>query len=178
MAAFISNNAIARSELPALFEGLHATLKRLGEGREIVPAVIEPTAPAVSIRKSITPDYLICLDDGKQFKSLRRHLAKLGMTPEQYRAKWSLPSSYPMVATNYSAQRSALAKSVGLGHLRRKPIAASSASLGTTEAVAPEPASVPKSKAKAKTASKIEAAEATPGDAVKRKRGRPDKTTV
>ena len=71
------------------------------------------------MRKSVTPDYLICLDDGRKFKSLRRHLAVLGMTPEQYRAKWSLANDYPMVAPNYAAQRSALAKKIGLGQLRK-----------------------------------------------------------
>lgn len=73
----------------------------------------------MSIRQSIKPDYLICLDDGKKFKSLRRHLATLGMTPEQYRAKWSLPVDYPMVAPNYAAQRSELAKKTGLGQIRK-----------------------------------------------------------
>jgi hypothetical protein len=87
-----------RADLPALFEGLHSALKRLADGGEVAPAAIYPPAPAVSIRRSITPDYLICLEDGKRFKSLRRHLATLGMTPEQYRAKWNLPSTYPMVA--------------------------------------------------------------------------------
>jgi predicted transcriptional regulator len=90
----------------------------------------------VSIRKSVTPDYLICLDDGKRFKSLRRHLAILGMTPEQYRAKWNLPGDYPMVASNYAAQRSALAKSIGLGQLRKKPVAAVSAKADESAAVA------------------------------------------
>jgi predicted transcriptional regulator len=73
----------------------------------------------VTIRRSITPDFLICLDDGKRFKSLRRHLAGLGLTPEQYREKWKLPSDYPMVAPNYAAQRSALAKQIGLGQIRQ-----------------------------------------------------------
>ena len=82
---------------------------------EIAPAAADPPAPAVSIRKSVTPDYLICLEDGKRFKSLRRHLGALGMTPEQYRVKWDLPSTYPMVAPNYAAQRSAMAKKIGLG---------------------------------------------------------------
>ena len=72
------------------------------------------------IRKSITPDFLICLDDGKRFKSLRRHLAGLGLTPAQYREKWNLPSDYPMVAPNYAAQRSALARQIGLGQIPRK----------------------------------------------------------
>jgi predicted transcriptional regulator len=74
----------------------------------------------VPIRRSITPDFLICLDDGKRFKSLRRHLSGLGMTPEQYREKWNLPSDYPMVAPNYAARRSALAKQIGLGQIRPK----------------------------------------------------------
>jgi predicted transcriptional regulator len=74
---------------------------------------------AVTVRKSVTPDYLICLDDGRKFKSLRRHLGGLGMTPEQYRAKWKLPDDYPMVAPNYAAQRSELAKKIGLGQFRK-----------------------------------------------------------
>ena len=83
------------------------------------PDELPAPTPAVSIRQSIKPDYLICLDDGKKFKSLRRHIAGLGMTPEQYRAKWNLPADYPMVAANYAAQRSELAKSFGLGQLRK-----------------------------------------------------------
>jgi predicted transcriptional regulator len=75
--------------------------------------------PAVTVRKSITPAYLVCLGDGRKFKSLRRRLAALGMTPEQYRAKWKLPADYPMVAADYAAQRSELAKKIGLGQLRR-----------------------------------------------------------
>jgi predicted transcriptional regulator len=87
----------------------------------VAPNAAEPAAPtaAVTIRKSVTPDYLICLDDGRKFKSLRRHLTVLGMTPEQYRAKWNLPNDYPMVAPNYAAQRSALAKKIGLGQFRK-----------------------------------------------------------
>ena len=81
---------------------------------------IEEKTPAVPIRKSITPDFLICLDDGKRFKSLRRHLTRLGLTPEQYREKWNLPFDYPMAAPNYAAQRSALAKQIGLGQIRLK----------------------------------------------------------
>jgi predicted transcriptional regulator len=79
-----------------------------------------PVTPAVSVRKSITPDHLVCLDDGKKFKSLKRHLGSLGMTPDQYRAKWNLLADYPMVAPNYAAARSALAKGMGLGNMRRK----------------------------------------------------------
>ena len=120
--SFVSHNSVPRGELPALIEAVHAAVKRLADGGEVAPAAIDPPTPAVSIRKSVTPDYLICLEDGKRFKSLRRHLAMLGMTPEQYRAKWSLPSDYPMVAPNYAAQRSAFAKKIGFG-LREKPIA-------------------------------------------------------
>jgi predicted transcriptional regulator len=80
---------------------------------------LEALVPAVSIRKSITPEFLICLDDGKKFKSLRRHLSTLGMTPDQYRTKWGLPESYPMVAPEYAATRSALAKKIGLGQVRK-----------------------------------------------------------
>ena len=120
VSAFVSKNAVPRSELSALFETVHAAVKRLAERGAVAPAVIESPAPAVSIRKSVSPDYLICLDDGKRFKSLRRHLSTLGMTPEQYRAKWNLPADYPMVAANYAAQRSALAKKIGLGNCARR----------------------------------------------------------
>ena len=124
VAAFVSNNSVPRSELSALLETVHAAVKRLAEGGALAPAVIEPPAPAVSIRKSVSPDYLICLDDGLKFKSLRRHLSTLGMTPDQYRAKWNLPADYPMVAPNYAAQRSELAKKIELGQLRKKAVAA------------------------------------------------------
>jgi predicted transcriptional regulator len=175
VAAFVSNNSVPRSELSALFETVHAAVKRLAEGGAVAPAVIESPAPAVSIRKSISPDYLICLDDGLRFKSLRRHLSTLGMTPDQYRVKWNLPSDYPMVAPNYAAQRSALAKNSGFG-LREKPIAAVPASAGesetvagTIEAIAAEPAGVAKTKSKRKA---VAAPRAAP---VKRKPGRPRK---
>ncbi len=116
VAAFVSHNALPPTELPALLLSIHARLTTIANG---VPEPVEQVAPtpAVSIRQSIKPDYLVCLDDGKKFKSLRRHLAALGMTPEQYRAKWNLPSDYPMVAANYSAARSEMAKKIGLGQL-------------------------------------------------------------
>jgi predicted transcriptional regulator len=120
VAAFVSNNSVPMGELPALIQAVHTSVKRLAEGPESTAPQVETKAPAVSIRKSVTPEYLICLDDGKHFKSLRRHLTTLGLTPEQYREKWSLPASYPMVAPNYAAQRSALAKSMGLGQTRGK----------------------------------------------------------
>lgn len=135
-AAFVSNNSLPAGELPALIEGVHAALKK-SVGAEEVVASLDPPAPAVSIRKSITPDYLICLEDGKRFKSMRRHLALLGMTPEQYRAKWDLPSTYPMVAANYAARRSAMAKSFGLGRTQQAPVAAEPATVVSAEAIAP-----------------------------------------
>jgi len=119
VAAFVSHNSLPVAELPSLIASVDATLRRLGTG-VAASAPAEKLEPAVPVRKSIAPDFLICLDDGKKFKSLRRHLATLGMTPDQYRAKWNLPASYPMVAPNYAAQRSALAKSMGLGQSRKK----------------------------------------------------------
>ena len=120
VAAFVSNNPLPKSELPALIHAVHTAVARLAVGPESAPPQIEAKAPAVPIRKSITPDFLICLEDGKRFKTMRRHLAGLGLTPEQYRQKWSLPSDYPMVAPNYAAQRSAMAKKIGLGQSPRK----------------------------------------------------------
>ena len=116
--AFVYNNPLPRVELPALIQAIHDTLARLTVGGEASTPKEEPKEPAVSIRKSVTPGYLICLEDGKHFKSLKRHLTAHGLTPDQYRAKWQLPSDYPMVAANYAASRSALAKAIGLGQLR------------------------------------------------------------
>ena len=117
VSAYVTHNSVPPGGLPALIESVHSSLTSLGAAE----AVPEPEAlvPAVPIRKSVTPAFLICLDDGKRFKSLRRHLRSLGMTPDQYRTKWSLPKDYPMVAPEYAATRSALAKSIGLGHLRK-----------------------------------------------------------
>jgi predicted transcriptional regulator len=120
LAAFVSNNPLPKGELPSLILAVHTAVVRLAAEPESVPLQFEVKTPAVPIRKSITPDFLICLDDGKRFKSLRRHLGGLGMTPEQYREKWNLPPDYPMVAPNYAAQRSALAKQIGLGQIRWK----------------------------------------------------------
>jgi len=118
VSAFVAYNSLRSSELPALIQAVHTELTKIASGAVAAPTP-EPAIPAVSVRKSITPDYLICLDDGLKFKSLRRHLTALGMTPEQYRAKWSLPADYPMVAANYAAQRSELAKKIGLGQSRK-----------------------------------------------------------
>jgi predicted transcriptional regulator len=119
VASFVSHNSVPKSELPDLIHAIHGKLKQIEAGPEARSPQQEPKTPAVPARKSITPDYLICLDDGRRFRSLRRHLAGLGMTPEQYRQKWNLPKDYPMVAPNYAAQRSALAKKLGLGQIRK-----------------------------------------------------------
>ena len=118
VAAYVSFNSIPPSELSGLIHAVHTTLAKLG-GAEVTVPQPETLVPAVSIRKSLTPEYLICLDDGKKFKSLKRHLATLGMTADQYRQKWNLPSDYPMVAPEYASRRSEMAKKIGLGQLRK-----------------------------------------------------------
>ena len=117
VSAFVAHNSLPSAELPALIQSVHAALVKI-VSEAVTPNAPEPAAAAVSVRKSITPDYLVCLDDGLKFKSLRRHLTALGMTPDEYRAKWKLPADYPMVAPKYAAQRSELAKQSGLGQLR------------------------------------------------------------
>ena len=117
VSAFVSKNSIPVAELPALIQNVHAALNKTAQG--ITEPAKEDLHPAVSIKKSVTPDYLICLEDGKRFKSLKRHLrTKYELTPDQYRARWNLPSDYPMVAPNYAQARSQLAKSMGLGQKR------------------------------------------------------------
>ena len=120
VSAFVAHNSLPSAELPGLIQSVHAALTKNASGA-VTPETGELAAPvaAVTVRKSVTPDYLICLDDGRKFKSLRRHLGGLGMTSEQYRAKWKLPDDYPMVAPNYAAQRSELAKKIGLGQFRK-----------------------------------------------------------
>lgn len=114
VSAYVANNNVTTSDLPALIANVYAALTKLGEPPEAPPAA--QLVPAVPIRKSVTPDAIICLEDGKSFKSLKRHLSsKYGLTPEQYRTKWGLPADYPMVAPAYAEARSALAKSMGLG---------------------------------------------------------------
>lgn len=119
VAAFVANNSLPVGELPVLIQTVHAALTKLKGGVE-TPAAEEPKAPAVPIRRSVTPEYLICLEDGKHFKSMKRHLRVHGLTADQYREKWKLPSDYPMVAANYAAKRSVLAKKSGLGRLRTR----------------------------------------------------------
>jgi len=119
VSAYLSNNPTPASEIPNLISQIHAALMRVSSGRSEAPA--EPPKPAVSLKKSINPDYLVCLEDGKRFKSLKRHLrTQYNMTPEQYRDKWGLPADYPMVAPNYAVARSQLAKKMGLGQQARK----------------------------------------------------------
>jgi predicted transcriptional regulator len=114
VAAYVTRNSVPTTDLPLLIASTHAALAGLA-GRP-APVVAEPLVPAVPIRRSVTPDAIICLEDGRSFKSLKRHLsASYGLTPDQYRAKWNLPADYPMVAPNYAEARSAMAKSIGLG---------------------------------------------------------------
>lgn len=119
VAAYISNNSVPSSELPGLIADVHSSLVRMTDTVKELPA--EPLKPAVSARKSVTSDYIICLEDGKKFKSLKRHLrTQYNMSPEDYREKWGLGLDYPMVAPNYAKARSQLAKEMGLGQQRRR----------------------------------------------------------
>lgn len=114
VAAFVRHNHLPQAELAGLIEQTHAALGRLGQEAAAPPA--EKPIPAVPIRKSVTPDAIYSLEDGKPFKSLKRHLrSAYDMSPEDYRAKWDLPADYPMVAPNYAEARSAMARSLGLG---------------------------------------------------------------
>ena len=114
VSAYVSNNPVPAQELSALIDQVHSALTRVSSGRGEI--ALEPHKPAVSLKKSVTPDYIVCLEDGKKFKSLKRHLrTQYKMTPEQYREKWNLGPDYPMVAPNYAAQRSEFAKKIGLG---------------------------------------------------------------
>lgn len=118
VAAHVSNNSVAVGDLPLLIQNVHGALAGLGGP---APEPETKQEPAVSVRASIKPDYLVCLEDGKKLKMLKRHLmTHYQMTPEQYRAKWNLPADYPMVAPNYAEQRRSLAKKIGLGTKRRK----------------------------------------------------------
>ena len=113
VSAYVSNNSMGTGELPALIEQVYKTLSGVDSQSS---ALADRPQPAVPIKKSVTPDYIICLEDGKQLKMLKRHLkTAYGMSPEEYRERWGLPADYPMVAPNYAAQRSKLAKEIGLG---------------------------------------------------------------
>jgi predicted transcriptional regulator len=119
VSAYVSNNSVQAGDLSSLISQVHSALTRVSSGHADAPN--EPLKPAISVKKSITPDHIVCLEDGKKFKSLKRHLrTQYSMTPEQYREKWSLAPDYPMVAPNYAAARSQLAKQMGLGQQRRR----------------------------------------------------------
>jgi predicted transcriptional regulator len=119
VSAYVSNNSVAASDIPSLISQVHAALLRVSNGHGDVGG--EPAKPAIAVKKSVTPDYIICLEDGKKFKSLKRHLrTQYDMTPEHYREKWGLAPDYPMVAPNYAQARSQLAKQMGLGQQRKR----------------------------------------------------------
>jgi predicted transcriptional regulator len=121
VSAYVSNNSVSAGDIPNLINQVHSALVRVSGGQS--DSAPEPLKPAVSLKKSITPEYLVCLEDGKKFKSLKRHLrTQYSMTPEQYRDKWGLPPDYPMVAPSYAAARSQLAKQMGLGQQRRRRV--------------------------------------------------------
>jgi len=120
VSAYVGNNTVTATDVPALIRQVHSALSAIGGPVEAAPAA--PREPAVPVKRSIAADHLVCLEDGRKFKSLKRHLrTKYDMSPEEYRAKWNLPKDYPMVAPNYAKARSELAKSMGLGQGGRKP---------------------------------------------------------
>ena len=120
VSAFVANNSLPAADVPALIGNVHQALKTLANGSVQQPVEAQKE-PAVPVKRSVQPDYIVCLEDGKKFKSLKRHLRTVyDLTPDQYRAKWGLPPSYPMVAPNYAAARSELAKRMGLGQQRRR----------------------------------------------------------
>ena len=117
VSAYIANNNIPQGELPALIHSVHDQLGKLGQPATPGP---EPLVPPVPIKKTVTPNHIISLEDGRPYKSLKRHLTTRGLTPAEYRRKWGLPPDYPMTAANYAAQRSEIAKALGLGRPRQK----------------------------------------------------------
>ena len=125
VSAYVANNSLRPADIPDLIASVHQALQGLSAPAQAEP---EKREPPVSIRKSITPDFLISMEDGRRYKTLRRHLNGRGLTPEQYREKWGLPSNYPMVAPNYAKQRSELARALGLGQIRRGRAAGGDAS--------------------------------------------------
>lgn len=138
--AYVSNNHVPRDDLPGLIGIVFDALK-FDTPADAAQAEAAPLVPAVPVKKSVTPDYIVCLEDGKQFKSLKRHLmTHYNLTPEAYRQKWGLPADYPMVAANYAAKRSELAKSIGLGRKISAP----------EVAAAPEPEPEPEAEKPAK----------------------------
>jgi predicted transcriptional regulator len=119
VSAYVSNNVVPAGDISLLISQVHTALLRISNGQGELS--VDPARPAIAVKKSITPDYIICLEDGKKFKSLKRHLrTQYDMTPEHYREKWGLPPDYPMVAPNYAQARSQLAKKMGLGQQRKR----------------------------------------------------------
>jgi len=119
ISAYVSNNSVVPTDLPGIINDVHEALSKAS--RQIGPAEREELRPAIAVKKSVTPDFIVCLEDGKKFKSLKRHLrTHYNLSPEEYREKWGLPHDYPMVAPNYAAARSQLAKQMGLGTRREK----------------------------------------------------------
>jgi predicted transcriptional regulator len=116
VSAYVTKNRLPTAGLPELIANISDSMRKLGEP---APAPEAPPVPAVNPKKSVHADHIVCLEDGKKFKSMKRHLTSHGLTPQQYRAKWGLPADYPMTAPNYSATRSAMAKNIGLG---QKPV--------------------------------------------------------
>ncbi|MBM1169681.1 MucR family transcriptional regulator [Microvirga arabica] len=148
VSAYVSNNSVPAADLPSLLASVYAALTKTAQGQQTEPQA--ELVPAVAVKKSVTPDAIICLEDGKKFKSLKRHLrSTYDMTPEQYRAKWNLPADYPMVAPNYAKARSELARSMGLGQQRKK-------AKPPVEAVANDAAPAKPKRAAAKTAATSE----------------------
>ena len=152
VAAYVSNNSVPSSELPGLIEVIHSALSRLVGAGQTMSGPAEKVTPA-QIRKSITKDHLVSFEDGKPYKTLRRHLTLRGLTPEAYRAKWGLPRDYPMTAASYSEQRSELARALGLGQQRRKYKGAARVSAETSEEETP---SAPPAKARGRKKSLAE----------------------
>jgi predicted transcriptional regulator len=121
VASYVEKNTIAASELPTLIQSVYRALSSVTTAVEVVETPVKE--PAVPLRRSITPDFLVCLEDGRKFKSLKRHLrTRYNLSPEDYRSKWGLPKDYPMVAPNYAKARSDLAKQMGLGQGGRAPL--------------------------------------------------------
>jgi predicted transcriptional regulator len=121
VSAYVSNNPVPANELSSLIQEVHTALLRVTSATGVAPASSEAQKPAIAVKKSLNSDYIICLEDGKKFKSLKRHLrTQYNMSPEEYREKWGLPPDYPMVAPNYAKARSNLAKQMGLGQQRRR----------------------------------------------------------
>ena len=120
VSAYVSHNQIPASEVPSMIRTVHGVLGGLANEKELAEEVAQK--PAVPIRRSVTPEYIVCLEDGKRLKMLKRYLrANYDMSPEEYRSKWNLPPDYPMVAPNYAAQRSEFAKKIGLGRISKSP---------------------------------------------------------